>query len=90
MKYKITKLDRRHNGYTWYKYSVSPNTVDRIRGGELLIEVRNWLWATYGPSAEIGFTNRWSLWAWDTEHNNRRLYIKGDEELTMFKLKFGD
>jgi hypothetical protein len=90
MNYKITKLDKRHNGYNFYKYSISPNTFDKIKGAELLIEVRNWLWATYGPSAELGFTKRESIWAWDTEFNNRRLYLQSDVELTMFRLKFGD
>ena len=88
MNYRVTKLDKRHNGYNFYKYSISPNTVDRIKGGELLIEVRNWLWATYGPSAEIGLTRQGSIWAWDTEFGHRRLYIKSDEELTLFRLKF--
>ena len=88
MNYRVTKLDRRHNGYNFYKYSISPNTVDQIKGGELLIKVRNWLWSTYGPSAEIGLTQRGSIWAWDTEFGHRRIYIKGDEELAMFKLKF--
>ena len=90
MNYKITKLDRRHNGYSFYKYSISPNTVDLIKGAELLIKVRNWLWETYGPSAELGLTKRGAIWAWDTEFNNRRLYLQSDAELTMFKLKFGD
>lgn len=89
MNYKVTKLDKRHNGKMWYKYSVSPNTVDRIRGAELLNEARNWFWATYGPSAEMGYTTKDLVWAWDTEHGNRRIYIKGDAELTLFRLKFG-
>jgi hypothetical protein len=88
MNYKITKLDRRHNGCAWYKYSVSPNTKDLIHSAELLNQARNWMWATYGPSAEIGRTTKYLVWAWDTEHGNRRIYLKSDEELTLFTLKF--
>ena len=89
MDYKITQLDRRHTGYMFYKYSVSPVTLDRIRGMEQLVELRNWCWTTFGPSAEIGFTKMGSAWAWDTEHGYRRIYIKSDEEMTFFRLKFG-
>lgn len=28
------------------------------------------------------------IWAWDTEHHNKRLYVRGDKELTFFQLKF--
>jgi hypothetical protein len=89
MDYKITKLDRRHNGKMWYKYSVSPtNKVERIRRAELLNEARNWCWETYGPSSEMGFLTKDLVWAWDTEHGNRRIYLKSDAELTLFTLKF--
>lgn len=73
----------------WYKYSVSPITIDHIRSAELLNAVRNWMWTTYGPSAEMGYTTKNLVWAWDTEHGNRRIYLKSDAELTLFKLKFG-
>jgi len=88
MTYKITKLDRRHNGFTFYKYSISPNTVDQIKGSELLVQLRNWCWATFGPSAELGFTRRGSIWAWDTEHGNKRIYLQSDAELVLFNLKW--
>jgi hypothetical protein len=90
MDYKITKLDRRHSGSHWYKYSVSPVvTLDKVRQTQLLIEARNWMWATYGPSAELGAYTKDLVWAWDTEHGNRRIYLKSDEEMTFFKLKYG-
>jgi hypothetical protein len=89
MSYKITRLDRRHNGYQWYQYSVSPNTVDRIVGTYLLNDARNWMWATYGPSSELNWTTKEKVWAWDTEHGKQRIYIKSDAELALFQLKFG-
>ena len=52
MKYHITKLDRRHNGNHWFKYSVRPNTYDKIVSAKELVELRNWCWEHYGASAE--------------------------------------
>ena len=88
MKYKITKLDKRFSGHTLYKYSVSPSTYEYTQSKIDLIAVRNWCWATYGPSAELGWNSPGSIWAWDTEHGNKRIYLKSDEELTLFALKF--
>jgi hypothetical protein len=88
MKYKITRLDKRHNGYMFYKYSISPDMTYREENIDLLVELRNWCWATFGPSAELGFTRMGDTWAWDTEYKNRRIYLKGDEELTFFTLKY--
>ena len=87
MKYKITKLDRRHNGWGRYKYSVSPTVVNHIEGHQLLNDLREWCWSTYGPGAEIGWSKKDAKWAWDTEHGNRRIYVNEDI-LIMFKLKF--
>ena len=88
MNYKITKLDRRHNGYNFYKYSISPNTCLLPESAELLKELRNWCWATWGPGAELGFTYKGDTWAWDTEYQKKRIYLKSDAELTLFTLKF--
>ena len=89
MKYKVTKLDKRHNGYTWYKYYITPTSRDYIECRMDLIEVRTWCWHTYGPSAELGWNVKDSKWAWDTEYKYKRIYLKSDEELTLFTLKFG-
>ena len=62
--------------------------AERING---LSDARDWCWQTWGPSREvdniyIGRVER--RWAWATDHYNIRLYLKDDEELTLFKLKF--
>lgn len=88
MKYKITKLDRRYNGYAFYQYMIEPFTRDSAEGPLQFIDVRNWCWATYGPSAELGWTYRDTAWAWDTEYNRKRIYLKSKAELTLFALKF--
>ena len=86
--YKVTKLDKRHNGYSFYKYSISPAVFERGRAAELIIELRNWCWATYGPSTELGFTKRGDKWAWETDYGKRRIYLQSDAELTFWQLKF--
>lgn len=97
-RYTVTQLDRRHNGHLKFKYSVSPVTRDRsfVQRMEDFQLIREWAWATYGPSCErdwaigIAHENRTEVvWAWDTEHANKRLYLRGDAELTLFRLKFG-
>jgi hypothetical protein len=86
MKYKITKLDRRHNGWNRFKYLIMP--YDNSIGIEPLNQARNWLWATYGPSCELSYSKLGDLWAWDTEYSRKRIYLKSDEELALFALKF--
>ena len=88
MNYQITQLDRRHNGHLEYKYMVSPVFRDYHESRRMLTELRNWCWATYGPGSDLGWPGTSKIWAWDTDHGNKRIYLKGDEELTMFKLRF--
>lgn len=88
MKYKVTRLDRRHTGYSFYAYSIAPTVRTMPETADLLVELRNWCWSTYGASAEIHYTRRGSTWAWDTEHGRKRIYLKSDQELALFMLKF--
>lgn len=94
-KYRVTGLDRRYNGNSMFKYSISPTAVPYLEQQQDFQELREWLWANYGPSMELEWAmaqaraNRTEArWAWDTEHRNKRLYIRGDEELTFLELKF--
>ena len=91
MDYKVKKLTSQYNGHGSYKYIVSPVQFDRVAVKEQLCEWRAWCWNTWGPSREI----LWALtadhelpWSWDTEHGNKRIYLKTDAELTLFQLKF--
>ena len=91
MDYKITKLDKRYNGYLFYKYAVKPiwrpeYTYLSSEYDQLFVKVRNWCWEIYGSSTELGLLSRNKHWAWDTKY--RRIYLKYDEELAFFKLKF--
>jgi hypothetical protein len=88
MKYKIIKLDRRYSGHAFYQYLIEPITTDTTEGPLQFIEIRNWCWATYGTGAELKWSYKGSLWAWDTEYKYQRIYLKSQAELTLFTLKF--
>lgn len=93
MDYRITTLDKRHNGHLFYKYSIAPvwqikYTHASAEYDQLFVNAREWCWETWGPSTEFGFLSRNKHWAWDSEFKHRRIYLKYDEELTFFKLKF--
>ena len=89
--YKVKRLTRQYNGHAHFAYLIQPYTFDQIASRQQLAEWREWCWATWGPGREL----LWSItatpdaaWAWDTEHNNRRIYLKTDAELVLFELKF--
>lgn len=92
---RIQKLDRRHTGHGVFKYYITPlgNTNDWSTRYNILQEWREWCWQTWGPGTERDHAMRsrttkdWP-WAWDIEHYHCRLYLRGDEELAWFGLKF--
>jgi hypothetical protein len=95
-KFKIIKLDRRYNGFGMFKYAVEPTNFAKSLRLQLF-EVRKWCWETWGASAELDFfvgatgsklESDNYLWAWDTNFNLRRIYLKSDAELLFFQLKF--
>ena len=92
----VTNLDRRHSGYPFMKYYVTPFGF-REESIRKLIELRNWCWETFGPGVERKYVTlipgpdhleSLDAWAWHTEDNQRRIYLRGDEELALFKLKW--
>ena len=93
MDYRLTQLDKRHNGHLFYKYSIAPiwqskYTYATAEYDQLFVNARIWCWETWGPSTEFMFLSRNKHWAWDSEFNHRRIYLKYDEELAFFLLKF--
>jgi hypothetical protein len=90
--FKIKKLDGRYDGHRWFKYRVEMGFY--IGRANVLTEVRNWLWNTWGPSVEIhlyaavdeNLSN--NHWAWDTRNKNFYMYLASDKELTLFQLKW--
>lgn len=97
MEYKVTKLDRRHGGQKWFKYFVTHAKLgwdykERWKAEREFIEWQAWCWKTYGQGTERDWTHHiadTAHWGWDTQKSHLpRLYLKGDEELMLFKLKF--
>lgn len=100
--YTIQRVDRRFNGHGYFKYIVTP-TYRRVDSTWLYItsrqqfqEWREWCRDAFGPGMErdwaCGLMHQNKLpsqsWAWDTEHRNKRLYLRDDAELVLFELKF--
>ena len=89
MKYTVTKLDRRHNGYGKFKYHIVPKDLWKSDESEdRLRTLRNWCWATFGPASELEYGVTEDVWGWDTSYGKKRIYLKSDEELVLFNLKF--
>ena len=91
MAYKVKRLTRQYNGYTHFKYVIQPSAFNQITNQQQVAEWREWCWETWGPGREL----LWSItatpdavWAWDTEHSNKRIYLKSDAELVLFQLKW--
>jgi hypothetical protein len=89
--YRLTKLDRRYNGYGVYDYVVEPGWVNIKRGRPAtFIQWRAWAWETFGAGCELELVKDMETkpkWAWFTEFNHLRLYLT-EESLTLFKLRW--
>ena len=97
MKYDVKKLDMRFTGYPHWKYYVSAsrsNTPDdRV---DLFVQWREWCWNMWGASKELDFfyyvlgggpCNN-SHWCWNSNDDNRRIYLASDVELLEFTLRW--
>lgn len=98
MEYKITTLDNRHSGKKWFKYYVTPVVPDtwiyanKLEMEQRFMEWQAWCWSTYGQGTHLEWNHHienTSYWAWRTHLvKEPRLYLRGDAELMLFKLKF--
>ena len=94
--YRVTKLDKRYSGHTRFEYLVEPKSRDVYQSRQQINDWRDWCWATFGAGMERDWAcamlhiNKISdaIWAWDTEHGNKRLYLKSTAELVLFQLKW--
>lgn len=81
-------------------YDLPSGRDDRIRAFK---ELREWCWSMFGPSCERDFVELRPVpvgeagqckmqsverWCWYSEHNNLRIYFRGEEEFTFFNLKY--
>jgi hypothetical protein len=97
--YKLIPLDGRYNGNEFFKYVIQPPVRNKTLN---VVQYRNWLWQTFGPSCtldeyQILVANNPDFeinprWCWNIRETNTgrdvKFYIKGDEELAWFKLKW--
>jgi len=91
MIYKVKKITGQYNGHGHFKYLIQPKIFHSIDNRNSIAEWREWCWATWGPSREL----LWAIastpdvvWSWDTDHDNKRIYLKSDAELLLFQLKW--
>ena len=97
--YVIT-LDGRHKGSTCWKYFVDCPTG--LASRQRFFEWRNWCHSTWGDSKELDeiLNDKTSITKYDPISNNKhwcwhtvskyRLYLKSDEELSYFLLRWSD
>lgn len=85
---KITKLDGRYIGGSEFKYCLE--FYYPFKDGEEFCAVREWCWETWGPGRELKFTDssRKFKWAFLVDSNRTRIYLKSDEELSWYKLRW--
>lgn len=89
---KLQRLDRRYDGWDRFTHRIEFKMANRDQAGRVSawVRSRNWLWANYGPSAELSlarpdyFDGEQPKWAWDS--NKSAIYLREDA-LQMFLLK---
>ena len=100
----IKKLDRRHTGYGIWKYYINKRIGigTRDNSNQEFYRWRDWCWQNWGGSKEllewISDYNKLTViekvscqnpnWCWFNDRFNSRIYLRTDEELTMFILKW--
>ena len=81
MKYNLHNTrDKKH-----FEYGV------QVHGMLNFHEARNWFTQTYGPCESLAHGNKIDNkhWTFHIVYQTYMIYVKGDEELSWFKLKFG-
>lgn len=94
MRYEIFKLGvpfvPAPDGLAGYEYGVE---FRQAGGGGMVAfhDVRNWLCDIYGWSDQLynRVTNTDNeYWTWAVRHDSYKIYLRGDSEVMMFKLRF--
>ena len=70
----------------YFKYGI------RINGMLNFHAVRNWFTQTYGPCESLAHGEKINNkhWSYEIVYQNYTIYLPGDEELSWFKLKYGE
>ena len=86
----VVKLNRNYNGHGVFTHRVEFYGSTQSTRVKQWIQIRNWLWSQFGPSAEQplaradNFNGEQPKWAWDSEKS--AIYLK-EEALVMFQLR---
>lgn len=84
---RTSKQDRRHTGHDMYKYAAT----FRYAEADKFVEVRNWCWATWGPSCELEFMHKMPKllpWCWISDNYRTRILFETEKEYNWFCLKW--
>lgn len=95
---QITKLDKRHAGREDFAYYVTVDRKTQRLAREEFITWRLWCEEQWGKGIELswvyilkdqGYNIKWA-WVTDAEVAGTlpRIYLRGDEEMTLFKLRW--
>ena len=82
MKYQLQ--DPRDNDY--FKYGIKISGILNFQA------VRNWFTKIHGPCESLAHGSKIDNlhWSFDMLYQNYTIYVRGDEELSWFKIKYGD
>jgi hypothetical protein len=82
MNYKLE--DTRPNNH--FKYGI------KVIGMLNFHAVRNWFSQTYGPCESLAHGSKIDNlhWSFEIIYQNYTIYVKGDEELSWFKIRYGE
>lgn len=86
---KLKKLDRRMNGFGNFTHFVDFRKAERKQ----FLEIRNWCWEQWGPSAELEHWDKIEdgnpAWAWDNREYDMRIYLAEQQQVSWYILRWG-
>jgi len=88
---KIKRLDARFTAHEKYKFYIEVNKydLDRVKRFDKFCEIRDWCWEQWGSSREADMPGQPNKhWAWLVDNYKMRIYLGGDNEYTLFALKW--
>ena len=101
MQTTIRKTDSRFTGHDKFQYYVKIRPRFTESALEEFYRIGSWCWETWGPAREVNakvandyienkFTDDLNeQWAWLNDDYRARIYLKGKEEVAMFRLRWG-
>ena len=83
---KHSKLDRRHTGYSNFKYAAQFVPKEKHK----FCDIREWAWTQWGPSCEMEFWDsiRNPRWCWVVDQYKIKIFFATDAEYQWFLLKW--